>query len=85
MSSFQYPQEGSATTSYDASRLLDEIDARMERAVGKANERSEERYKTSIEMLLVMKEENRRIEKQLEVVGRPFPYLQRHMCTGPDC
>jgi len=79
MSSLQYPQEGSASIFYDASRLLDEIDARMERAVGKADERSEERYKKSIEMLVAMKEENKRMDKQLEQVGRPFPYLRRHM------
>jgi len=75
MSSLPDTQPGSATASCGASHLLDEIDARMERAVGKAEERSEERYNTAIEVLLAMKEENKRIDKQLEVVGKPFQYL----------
>lgn len=83
MSSLQYPQEGSASTIYDAFSLLNEIDARMERAVAKADERSEERYKKSIEMLVTMKEENKRMDKQLEQVGNPFPYLRHHMWIGP--
>jgi len=51
----------------------------MERAVAKAGERSEERYQKSIEMLVTMKEGNKRMDKQLEQVGRPFPYRQHHM------
>lgn len=84
MSSLQYPQEGSASTIYDAFSLLNEIDARMERAVGKADERSEERYKKSIEMLVTMKEGNKRMDKQLEQVGRPFRYRQHHMYIEVD-
>lgn len=77
MSSLPSTQLGPVTASYDASHFLDEIDARMERAVGKANERSEERYKESIELLVAMKEENKRIDKQLGQVGKPFPYPTR--------
>jgi len=80
MSSLSYPQPGSASTPYDASRLLDELDARMERAVEKADERSEERYKKSVEMFLAMKGENEKIAKQLEEVRGLFPYLCKFTC-----